>query len=238
MISYKKSRWVKMKKTVLVVEDEKTINRVLSSYFKSNNFEVISKFDGHEGLRAFNTNDIDIICLDIMMPKTNGWDVAAEIRKTSNIPIIMMSALSEDEDILKGYSLDVDDYITKPFNPQILVAKVDALLDRLDNKAKQNANVLVAPGVKVEVNNRRVFIDNVEIKLTKTEFDLLVYLLLHEGTIFSRNHLLDEVWGMDVYVEDRIVDTYIKKLRKHLGPYSSYIKTIFGVGYRFEIINP
>ncbi|MFW6318937.1 MAG: response regulator transcription factor [Bacillota bacterium] len=227
-----------MGKTVLIVEDEKTINRVLSSYFRNKGFNVISTYDGNEGLNAFNSNDIDIICLDIMMPKTNGWDVAAEVRKSTNIPIIMMSALSEDEDILKGYSLHVDDYITKPFNPQILVAKVEALLDRLDNKSKNVINVLNAPGIKLEINNRKVFIDNKEIKLTKTEFDLLAYLLLHEGTIFSRDHLLDEVWGLDVFVEDRIVDTYIKKLRKHLGPYALYIKTIFGVGYRFEVINP
>lgn len=226
-----------MKKTVLIVEDERTINRVLSSYFKNKEYNVISTFDGREGLSAFESNDIDIICLDIMMPKTNGWDVAAEIRKTSNVPIIMMSALSEDEDILKGYSLHVDDYITKPFNPQILIAKVEALLDRFNNKGKSNNTILTAPGLKVDINNRKVLIDDEDIKLTKTEFDLLAYLLLHEGTIFSRDHLLDEVWGLDVFVEDRIVDTYIKKLRKHLGPYASYIKTIFGVGYRFEIIN-
>lgn len=226
-----------MKKTVLIIEDERTINRVLSGYLKSKGFDVISTFDGQEGLSAFKSNDVDIICLDIMMPRTNGWDVAVEIRKVSNVPIIMMSALSEDEDILKGYSLHVDDYITKPFNPQILIAKVETLLDRLENKTKENKDVLFAPGIKVEVSNRKVFIDSKELKLTRTEFDLLAYLLLHEGKIFSRDHLLDEVWGLDVFVEDRIVDTYIKKLRKHLGPYASYIKTIFGVGYRFEIIN-
>lgn len=228
---------MKMRRTVLIVEDERTINRVLSEYFKSKSFNVVSTFDGREGLSAFESNNIDIICLDIMMPKTNGWDVVAEIRKKSNVPIIMMSALSEDEDILKGYSLHVDDYITKPFNPQILIAKVEALLDRLNNKSKNDTTILTAPGLSVDVNNRKVLIDNQEIKLTKTEFDLLAYLLLHEGTIFSRDHLLDEVWGLDVFVEDRIVDTYIKKLRKHLGPYASYIKTIFGVGYRFETIS-
>jgi two-component system response regulator VanR len=133
--------------------------------------------------------------------------------------------------------LHVDDYITKPFNPQILVAKVVALLDRLEGKNTPKTDVLVVPGIKVEIANRKVFINDNEIKLTKTEFDLLAYLLVNEGTIFSRDHLLDEVWGLDVFVEDRIVDTYIKKLRKHLGPYASYIKTIFGVGYRFEIIH-
>ena len=173
------------------------------------------------------------------MPNVNGWDVAKTIRETSNVPIIMMSALSEEEDILKGYSLKVDDYITKPFNPKILVAKVRNLLERLQDQdySNQTSGDIEVNGIKLSLDTHKAFIDDEEVMLTKTEFDLLKYFIQHQGKICSRNLLLDEVWGIDVYVEDRIVDTYVKKLRKYLGPKAFYIKTIFGVGYRFEAID-
>ncbi|MEC9485740.1 MAG: response regulator transcription factor [Candidatus Izemoplasma sp.] len=224
-------------KTVLIIEDEPTINRIVSNYFANENYTVLSALDGFRGLQLFSQNQVDIVCLDIMMPNVNGWDVAKTIRESSNVPIIMMSALSEEEDILKGYSLKVDDYITKPFNPKILVAKVNNLLDRLndDTSSQQTSGTLASGGVKIDLDTHKVYIDNKEIVLSKTEFDLLSYFLKHVGKICSRNLLLDEVWGIDVYVEDRIVDTYIRKLRKILGNKSSYIKTVFGVGYRFEV---
>jgi two-component system response regulator VanR len=225
--------------TILIVEDEPTINRMVSNYFKAENFNVLSAFTGVEGLKIFNHHPIDLVILDIMMPGTNGWEIARKIREVSAIPIIMMSALGEEEDILKGYSLRVDDYITKPFNPKVLVAKTKNLLERIKN---QNHSIIHSGIIKtnhllVNTNTHKIFVDDKELELSKTEFDLLKYFVEHEGKICSRNHLLDEVWGIDVYVEDRIVDTYVKKLRKHLGPYSSYIKTVFGVGYRFEAID-
>jgi two-component system response regulator VanR len=223
--------------TILIIEDEPTINRIVSNYFIKEQFTVLSALDGIKGLQLFNQNSVDLVCLDIMMPNTNGWTVAKKIRETSDIPIIMMSALSEEEDILKGYSLKVDDYITKPFNPKILVAKVKNLLDRINNTkiSLSNSNELNAGGIKVNIDTHKVYIDDKEVVLSKTEFDLLKYFLSHEGKICSRNLLLDEVWGIDVYVEDRIVDTYIKKIRKHLGEKAHFIKTVFGVGYRFEV---
>lgn len=225
--------------TILIIEDEPTINRIVSNYFLKEKFKVLSALDGFKGLQLFSKNKVDLVCLDIMMPNINGWDVAKTIRETSNVPIIMMSALSEEEDILKGYSLKVDDYITKPFNPKILVAKVKNLLDRLANQdySVQTSGVLEIDGIKMDLDTHKSYIDNVEVDLSKTEFDLLKYFLKHEGKICSRNLLLDEVWGIDVYVEDRIVDTYVKKLRKYLGQRSHYIKTVFGVGYRFEILD-
>ncbi len=225
--------------TILIIEDEPTINRIVSNYFLKEKYKVLSALDGFKGLQLFSKNNVDLVCLDIMMPNINGWDVAKTIRETSNVPIIMMSALSEEEDILKGYSLKVDDYITKPFNPKILVAKVKNLLDRLANQeySVQTSGVLEIDGIKMDLDTHKSYIDNVEIDLSKTEFDLLKYFLKHEGKICSRNLLLDEVWGIDVYVEDRIVDTYVKKLRKYLGRRSHYIKTVFGVGYRFEILD-
>lgn len=223
--------------TILIIEDEPTINRIVSNYFINEKYTVLSALDGFKGLQLFSQNKIDLVCLDIMMPNINGWDVAKTIRETSNVPIIMMSALSEEEDILKGYSLRVDDYITKPFNPKVLVAKVRNLLDRLQNidYSEQTSGTLEVPGIKIDLDQHKVYLENKLVDLSKTEFDLLEYFLRHESKICSRNLLLDEVWGIDNYVEDRIVDTYVKKLRKYLGPKSHYIKTVFGVGYRFEV---
>lgn len=225
--------------TILIIEDEPTINRIVSNYFLKEKFQVLSALDGFKGLQLFSQNKVDLVCLDIMMPNVNGWDVAKTIRETSNVPIIMMSALSEEEDILRGYSLKVDDYITKPFNPKILVAKVRNLLERMQNQdfTTQTSGELNVEGIKINLDTHKVYLDNVEVELSKTEFDLLKYFMEHESKICSRNHLLDEVWGIDVYVEDRIVDTYVKKLRKYLGPRAHYIKTVFGVGYRFEVHN-
>jgi len=223
--------------TVLIIEDEPTINRIVSNYFLKEKFTVLSALDGFKGLQLFSQNKVDLVCLDIMMPNVNGWDVAKTIRESSNVPIIMMSALSEEEDILKGYSLKVDDYITKPFNPKILVAKVRNLLERMQSQdfATQTSGILEVPGIRMDLDTHKIYLDDEEIDLSKTEFDLLKYFMKHESKICSRNLLLDEVWGIDVYVEDRIVDTYVKKLRKYLGPRSHYIKTVFGVGYRFEV---
>jgi two-component system response regulator VanR len=223
--------------TILIIEDEPTINRIVSNYFINEKYTVLSALDGFKGLQLFSQNKIDLVCLDIMMPNINGWDVAKTIRETSNVPIIMMSALSEEEDILKGYSLKVDDYITKPFNPKVLVAKVRNLLERLQNidYSEQTSGVLEVPGIKIDLDKHKVYLDKQLVDLSKTEFDLLEYFLRHESKICSRNLLLDEVWGIDNYVEDRIVDTYVKKLRKYLGSKSHYIKTVFGVGYRFEV---
>lgn len=225
--------------TILIIEDEPTINRIVSNYFVKEKFKVLSALDGFKGLQLFSKNKVDLVCLDIMMPNVNGWDVAKTIRETSNVPIIMMSALSEEEDILKGYSLKVDDYITKPFNPKILVAKVKNLLERLKDHdySNQTSGELNIGGIKMNLDTHKAYIDELEVELSKTEFDLLKYFLAHQGKICSRNLLLDEVWGIDVYVEDRIVDTYVKKLRKYLGDKSTYIKTVFGVGYRFEVVD-
>ena len=221
-------------KHVLVIEDEPTINRMISSYFTKAGYKVSSALDGLAGLEIFHNESIDLVCLDIMMPKLNGWHVAMKIRESSDAPIIMMSALSEEEDILKGYSLKVDDYITKPFNPKVLVAKAQNMLDRYKSTQSFTNNIITTNHLNVNLESFKIMLDDIELKLSKKEFELLHYFIINEGKVFSRNHLLDEIWGFDVYVEDRIVDTYIKKLRKHLGVYSDFIKTVFGVGYRFE----
>ncbi|PAT02554.1 hypothetical protein CI105_00950 [Candidatus Izimaplasma bacterium ZiA1] len=224
------------KHCVLIIEDEPTINRIVSNYFQTEGFKVLSALDGFKGLQLFSQHEVDLVCLDIMMPNINGWDVAKTIRESSNIPVIMMSALSEEEDILKGYSLKVDDYITKPFNPKVLVAKAVNLLERYKSSEPnvKTTGVLNISNIRMDLDTHKIFINESEVYMSKTEFDLLKYFLEHEGKICSRNLLLDEVWGIDVYVEDRIVDTYVKKLRKYLGENAHFIKTVFGVGYRFE----
>ncbi len=222
-------------KQILIIEDEATINRMIKSYFEKAGYTVFAAKDGLSGLDIFSNEAIDLVCLDILMPNMNGWEVAYHIRKKSNVPIIMMSALSEEEDILKGYSLKVDDYITKPFNVKILVAKANNIISRIHDRNHFYAeDVIKTNHITIDLNKHKVFIAETEAILSKTEFDMLVYLVKNEGRICSRNLLLDEIWGIDVYVEDRIVDTYIKRLRKRLGPYAYFIKTVFGVGYRFE----
>lgn len=221
-------------KSILIIEDELTILRVVKAYFQKDGYITYTADNGFDGLSIFNKEKIDVVCLDIMMPKIDGWTVAKTIRETSNIPIIMMTALSAEEDMLKGYKLKVDDYIVKPFSPKVLVAKVNNLLSRLQIEVKEAPSTLEAGAVKVDLDAHKVYIDNEEKTLSKTEFELLAYFIKNSGKICSRETLLDDVWGYEIYVEDRIVDTYIKNLRKYLGDHK-YIKTIFGVGYRFEV---
>ena len=224
-------------KTILVVEDEPTIQNVVKKYFEADGFHVITANDGFSALEQFNSQEIDLICLDIMMPNIDGWTVTETIRETSNVPIIIMTALSSEENILKGYEYRIDDYITKPFNPKILVAKTKSLLNRIETTAPKekniNASITVGP---LELNPTTMIfkIDGKIIELSKTEFDLMRFFMDHQGQVCSRDFILQSVWG-ESGVETRIVDTYIKKLRKILTPYSTMISTVFGSGYRFEV---
>ena len=224
-------------KQILIIEDEPTINRIVTNYFLKEGFNVHCAKNGFEGLEIFSREDIDLVCLDIMIPHVDGWNVAKTMRETSDVPIIMMSALSEEEDVLKGYSLQVDDYITKPFNPKILVAKAKNLLNRSTKSVISKDDTILKAGViTLDIEQYRAYYEDEKLSLSKTEFELLKYFITHQGKICSRSLLLDEVWGIDVYVEERIVDTYVKKLRKHLKENEHYIQTVFGVGYRFETI--
>jgi two-component system response regulator VanR len=222
---------------ILIIEDEPTINRIVANYFIKEGFIVHSAKNGFEGLEIFTREDINLVCLDIMIPHVDGWIVAKTIRETSDVPIIMMSALSEEEDILKGYSLQVDDYVTKPFNPKILVAKAKNLLNRATKPViLKDEKTISAGAITLDIEQYKAYYNDEKINLSRTEFELLRYFITHQGKICSRTLLLDEVWGIDVYVEERIVDTYVKKIRKHLKDNEDYIQTVFGVGYRFEVI--
>lgn len=218
---------------VLIAEDEPTILRVIKTYFEKNNFIVFTATDGEEALSIFQDADIDIIILDIMMPKVNGFEVAKRIRSSSSVPIIVMTALGEEQDMLKGYSLKVDDYIVKPFSPKVLVAKVENLLSRVNSPLELKQDYQIGELVMNFIANS-ASIHGKELSLSKTEFSLLAFFVKNEEKACSRALLLDEIWGMDVFVDNRIIDTYIKTLRKQLKPYD-YIKTVFGVGYKFSV---
>lgn len=224
-----------MEKTILIIEDELSLLTIVDAYFKRNNYKTFTASDGLKGLEIFRRHDIDVICCDVMMPIVDGWEVAKSIRQSSDIPIILMTALDSEADQLAGYNLDIDDYITKPFSPSILVAKVNKIVNRYKGDIVNSKSKSIKYGdLEINILSRNVKLNMDRIKLSKTEFDLLEYLVKNESIAINRVTILDEVWGMDVYVEERVVDTNIKVLRKKLKDYGKYIKTVFGVGYMFE----
>ena len=222
-----------LNKNILLAEDEPTISRLVRTYFERDNYTVYTAANGEEAIKIFKEVKIDLVCLDIMMPIMDGFEVTKIIRASSDVPIIVMTALQSEEDILKGYSLHIDDYITKPFNPKVLLAKVNNLMLRIDKENSLKMEYKIGE-LSFDFINNEVSIDGKVLDLTKTEFKMLAFLAKNNNKVCSRELLLDEVWGLDVYVDDRIVDAYIKKLRKIIAP-KKYIKTVFGVGYRFNI---
>jgi two-component system response regulator VanR len=220
------------KKKVLIVEDEKEISKITRAYFERAGYEVFQAYDGEEALQIFKDEDFDLITLDIMLPKFNGFEVLKIIRTSSLVPVIIISALDQEENILKGYELKVDDYMPKPFNPKILLAKANNLLNRLNNLSTTTEYKKGALTLNFEKHT--VMKDDTELMLSKTEFDLLALLIKHEDRSCTRDMLLDEIWGLNSYVDNRIVDTYVKNLRKDLKPYN-YIHTIYKSGYMFSL---
>ncbi|MEK4928342.1 response regulator transcription factor [Bacillus sp. FSL K6-1338] len=224
-----------MNKTVLLVEDERRLREIVSDYFRNEGFEVIKAEDGKKALELFAEHEIDLIMLDIMLPEIDGWSVCRRIRKESAVPIIMLTARSDEDDTLLGFELGADEYVTKPFSPKVLVARAKTLLKRADGAvgvAEENAMSLA--GIEVNRLSRTVLVDGEEIILTHKEFELLVYLMENKGIVLSRQHLLDQLWGYDYYGDDRTVDTHIKKLRNKLGDKAKHIGTVIRVGYKFE----
>lgn len=222
-----------LNKNILLAEDEPTIARLVRTYFERDGYNVFCATNGEEAIKIFKEIKIDLICLDVMMPKLDGFEVTKVIRASSDVPIIIMTALQSEEDILKGYSLHVDDYITKPFNPKVLLAKVNNLMLRIDKSSNLKMEYKIGD-LSFDFINNEVKLEEKKLNLTKTEFNMLAFLAKNNNKVCSRELLLDEVWGVEVYVDDRIVDAYIKKIRKQIAP-KKYIKTVFGVGYRFSI---
>ncbi|MGL4990751.1 MAG: response regulator transcription factor [Sarcina sp.] len=223
-----------MNKNILIVEDELRIRILLRDYLRKDGFIITEASDGEDALKNFSENNIDLVILDIMMPKINGFDVCKTIRSVSNIPIILLTAREEEEDKLHGYELGADDYVTKPFSPKVLVAKVKALLKRTEND-NINKNLSNYNGLKINKLSHEVALDGDEIALSPKEYDLLLYLTSNKGIALSRDKILDNVWGYDYFGDIRTVDTNIKRLREKLLHKSSYITTVRGSGYKFEV---
>ena len=226
-----------MNKTILIIEDELKIRFLLRDYLKSEGFNVLEASDGDEGIFVFKNNKIDLILLDIMMPKIDGITVLETNRTVSDLPIILLTAKGQEEDKLFGYEMGADDYVTKPFSPKILIAKIKALLKRttnndLDFSPNQNFN-----GLTINKLAHEVKINDEPLMLSPKEFELLVYLSDNIGIALSRDIILDNVWGIDYYGDLRTVDTNIKRLREKLASKSNYIITVRGSGYKFEIPN-
>lgn len=222
-----------MGKTVLVVDDEKEIRKIIGTYLLQEGIVVLEAEDGYEALKAFDNEKIDLIILDVMMPKMDGWQVCKEIRKQSKVPIIMLTARGEEYDKLFGFELGVDDYVVKPFSPRELTARVKAVFQRID-VFKNEEEIYVVEDLKINVKSRVASISEEEITLTPKEYDLLSFFVKNRGIVFSRDKLLDEVWGYDFIGDSRTVDTHVKILRERLGRNRSWISTVWGVGYKFE----
>ncbi|MFX3623359.1 MAG: response regulator transcription factor [Ectobacillus sp.] len=223
-----------MNKTVLLVEDEQRLREIVSDYFAAEGFEVLGAENGKQALALFENHDVDLVILDIMLPEIDGWSVCRRIRKESAVPIIMLTARSDEEDTLLGFELGADEYVTKPFSPKVLVARAKTLLKRAEGSVGQEEHILSIAGIEVNKQSRTVTVEGNEIILTHKEFELLVYFMEHKGVVLSRQKLLDQLWGYDYFGDDRTVDTHVKKLRSKLGEKARHISTVIRVGYKFE----
>jgi two-component system, OmpR family, response regulator ResD len=219
--------------TILVVDDESRMRKLVKDFLTKKNFKVVEAGDGEEAVDVFFHNkNINLIILDIMMPKMDGWQVCREIREYSDVPIIMLTAKGDEKDELLGFELGVDEYISKPFRPKILVARVEAILRRtnaLDNEAIEIGGILLDKEAHI------VKIDNKDIELSFKEFELLTYFIENKGVALSREKILNNVWNYDYFGDARTIDTHVKKIRNKMGSKGKYIKTIWGMGYKFEV---
>ena len=223
------------KKKILIADDEERIVKLVSDFLTASGYEVLSAADGRAALDIFNAHsDIDLAVIDIMMPEIDGWALTKEIRKTSDLPIIMLSARAEEFDLLTGFESGIDEYVTKPFSPAVLVKRVDALLKRSSGKPLSEEEV--KKGLLIDNNAFTAFIDGSPLELTLKEFELLSYLYENAGRVLTRDQLLNAIWGYDYLGDSRTVDSHIARLRTKLGDYgSSHLKTIYGMGYKLEV---
>ncbi|MGN0170779.1 MAG: response regulator transcription factor [Lachnospiraceae bacterium] len=219
---------------VLVVDDEALMRKLVRDFLVKKNYEVVEAEDGEQALDIFYSDkSISLIILDVMMPKMNGWQVCREIRDTSKVPIIMLTAKSTETDELQGFELGVDEYIAKPFSPKILVARVDAILRR--SNRIETEDVLDYGGIVINRAAHEVTVDGKPVELSFKEFELLSFFLENEGIALSREKILNNVWNYDYFGDARTIDTHVKKLRSKIGSKGNYIKTIWGMGYKFEV---
>lgn len=219
---------------ILVVDDESRMRKLVRDFLERAGFQVLEAGDGMEAMDMFFDNkDIGLIILDVMMPRMDGWEVCREIRKDSRVPIIMLTARGEERDELNGFELGVDEYISKPFSPKILVARVNALLRRMNGMTMDET--IKAGGIEIDKAAHIVRIDGQAVDLSFKEFELLTYFVENQGIALSREKILNNVWNYDYFGDARTIDTHVKKLRSKLGDKGEYIRTIWGMGYKFEV---
>ena len=220
--------------TILVVDDESRMRKLIKDFLMQKGFSILEAGDGEEALKVFeeNENKIKLILLDVMMPKLDGWSVLRQIRQTSKVPIIMLTARGEEQDELFGFELGVDEYISKPFSPKILVARVQAILKRSMGDTKQLKDY---GGIVIDPEGRTVSVDGKLVEMSLREYELLKYLVDNENIALSRDKILNNVWNYDYYGDSRTIDSHIKKIRHKLGKKGKYIETMRGVGYKFEV---
>ncbi|MDF2655509.1 MAG: transcriptional regulator [Bacillota bacterium] len=219
---------------ILIVDDEQKIREVIREYAEFNGYEVAEAENGMEAIGLCKLNDYDLIIMDIMMPKLDGFSACKEIRKLKDIPVIMLSARGEEYDKLFGFELGIDDYVVKPFSPKELMARINVVLSRKNNAAADQTGLMKFGGLEINIPARSVSVDGTKVDLTPKEYDLLFYLVHNKNIALSRDKLLSDVWGYDFFGDDRTIDTHIKNLRNNLGNYRDHIVTLRGVGYKFE----
>ena len=217
---------------VMIVDDEERLRSLVRDFLTREGIKTLEAEDGEEALKLFFENkDVAVIILDVMMPKLSGWQVLEESRRYSQVPVIMLTALSEEQDELKGFRLGVDEYVTKPFSPRVLVARVQSILRK---KEESGSNVLELGGITLNKTSREVYADGKKVELSLKEFELLTYFMENPGTALSREKILNHVWNYNYYGDARTIDTHVKTLRSKIGTRGECIKTIWGVGYKFE----
>ena len=218
---------------ILIVDDEQRMRKLIKDFLVAKGYSILEAEDGEKALEVFenNKNKISLILLDVMIPKLDGWSVLRQIRQESKVPIIMLTARGEEQDELFGFELGVDEYISKPFSPKVLVARVEAILRRTNKDQKEVKNY---DGIEIDKEGRTVKVDGKPIELSLREYELLVYLVDNENIALSRDKILNNVWNYDYYGDSRTIDSHIKKIRHKLGKKGKYIKTIRGIGYKFE----
>jgi DNA-binding response OmpR family regulator len=226
-----------MNKKILVVEDEQRMREIICDYLEIDGFTVFQAENGIEAMKIFETNPIDLVLLDIMMPGIDGWSVCRRIRKKSNVLIIILSARSDEDDKLLGFELGADEYVTKPFSPKVLVARVKKLINRFNDSSieKIKSNVIIKNELSIDKDAYSIKISGKEIVFTRKEYDLLLLLVENEGIVLNREQIISKIWGYDYCGDGRVVDTNIKMIRKKIGQCSKYINTVVGVGYKFEV---
>ena len=220
---------------ILIADDESRLRKLVRDYLVREHYDIVEAADGEEALTIFYSDPkIDLVILDIMMPKHNGYEVCKEIRQTSQVPVLMLTAKGEEADVLQGFDLGADEYITKPFSPRILVARVNALLRRTADAEAGNDKLEVA-GICIDKSAHVVTIDGKEVPLSVKEFELLSYFVQNQGIALSRETILNNVWNYDYFGDARTIDTHVKKLRSKMGDKGELIKTVWGMGYKFEV---